>query len=263
MLKALRPTKMYRFTRNQLGSVRQIYLAGNRVERRDDFGDDSDHSKTPVLLIQGYMQTRNVWNPMEQRLRAAGHPVMSFNLGGFLRLFNTHRVDRSAAFVADKLARMQVRFGFEGVHIIGHSKGGLIARRFIQHHGGADLVRSLTTLGTPHAGAPLAAIMVPFPGLGIRSSVLDLLPGSTVLREINGARFPGHIPLLSVYSNLDLLCPDKSAQSVPDAPLARSVHVEGLGHSELVWDPTVHTTVLEHIAAAERRFKTVSGLKRA
>ena len=46
------------------------------------------------------------------------------------------------------------------VHIIGHSLGGLDSRFMISKLGMADRVLSLTTIGTPHHGSPIADIVV-------------------------------------------------------------------------------------------------------
>ena len=46
------------------------------------------------------------------------------------------------------------------VHILAHSMGGLDARYMISRLGMADAVLSLTTLGTPHAGSPVADLVV-------------------------------------------------------------------------------------------------------
>jgi triacylglycerol lipase len=42
------------------------------------------------------------------------------------------------------------------VHIIAHSQGGLDSRHMISHLDMANQVRSLTTIGTPHRGSPVA-----------------------------------------------------------------------------------------------------------
>ncbi|MDX8405794.1 MAG: alpha/beta fold hydrolase [Mariprofundus sp.] len=42
------------------------------------------------------------------------------------------------------------------LHLVAHSMGGLDARFWISHLGGAEKVVSLTTLGTPHRGSPVA-----------------------------------------------------------------------------------------------------------
>jgi len=46
------------------------------------------------------------------------------------------------------------------VHLIAHSMGGLDSRFMISTLGMADQVRSLTTIGTPHHGSPIADIVV-------------------------------------------------------------------------------------------------------
>ena len=46
------------------------------------------------------------------------------------------------------------------VHLIGHSLGGLDSRFLISKLGMADRVLSLTTIGTPHHGTPIADIIV-------------------------------------------------------------------------------------------------------
>lgn len=44
----------------------------------------------------------------------------------------------------------------ERFHIIAHSMGGLDSREYLTHLGGEEHVLSLTTLGTPHRGSPIA-----------------------------------------------------------------------------------------------------------
>lgn len=46
----------------------------------------------------------------------------------------------------------------ERCHLIVHSMGGLDSRHYITHLGGAERVASLTTLGTPHRGSPIADV---------------------------------------------------------------------------------------------------------
>ncbi len=204
-----------------------------------------------VVLLQGFFQTRGMWTTMERRLRADGFAVASFHLGGLLRCYNTHPIDRSAALIGSKIEGMAARFGFDKVHLVGHSKGGLIARRFVQRHGGASWVRSLITLGTPHAGARIAAVTLPFSGFGLLpTSAPDLLPGSTLVQSLRDDAFPTHIPFTSIYSPGDLICSVRSARAIPRTDRASAVEVPGLGHSELAWDPSVYAIVRQRLAAA-------------
>lgn len=61
------------------------------------------------------------------------------------------------------------RTGIAKVNLVGHSQGGLDAR-YVAHHR-PDLVASVTTIGTPHRGTPLADLVLgltdhgPVPGL--------------------------------------------------------------------------------------------------
>ena len=76
--------------------------------------------------------------------------------------------------------------------LVCHSMGGLVARYFLEHLGGAEITRRLVTIATPHRGAPKAlAALVNGIGLGlldfstvIRSfaSTYELLPQAPVVR---------------------------------------------------------------------------------
>jgi pimeloyl-ACP methyl ester carboxylesterase len=203
-----------------------------------------------VLLLHGFFQTRNIWEVMEDRLRFDGYGVMSFNLGGLLWRFNTHPVDRTAAMIAEKIESLRERYDFDRLHIVGHSKGGLIARRYVQHYGGDKRVKSVITLGTPHRGTPTAALGVALMGFGaIRSSAADLLPGSGVVQRLSTDAFPGHIPLTSVYSRQDLVCPHWCSvlRRRPGESHLTNVEISGIGHSQLVWDGAVYRKVREHL----------------
>lgn len=246
----LKPWRAYGALRDQLGSVRDVYLAPDRVVRHDDPSD----AREVVVLLHGFFQTRNVWEVMEDRLRHDGFSVLSFNLSGLVWKFNTHPVDRSARLVADKLDRLSDHHGFSKVHVIGHSKGGLIARRYVQHYGGDQRVKSLVTLGTPHRGTPTAAVGVALMGVAAAAtSACDLLPGSRLVKAITAAAFPAHIPLTSVYSREDLVCPHWASRLRPrpgEHTHMENVEVRGRGHSELTWDAGVYRIVRERLQSA-------------
>ena len=95
---------------------------------------------------------------MEQRLRRDGYGVLSLDLGLFWR-YNTKSIDQQGQYLAQKMEGHFVKITNSKIfHIIGHSMGGLIARQYIQFHGGDERVKSLITLGTPHHGTPLATV---------------------------------------------------------------------------------------------------------
>jgi triacylglycerol lipase len=78
-------------------------------------------------------------------LRSAGHTVY------IARVPPTASIELRAAALAQQVRALDTR-----VNIIAHSMGGLDARLALARYGIADRVASLTTIGTPHHGTPLA-----------------------------------------------------------------------------------------------------------
>jgi pimeloyl-ACP methyl ester carboxylesterase len=240
---------VYSVLRNQLGSIRRVYLRGNRIIRRDDFAEP----KETVLLLHGFFQTRNIWEVMEDRLRHDGYGVLSFDLGGLLWRFNTRSISDLAEMVSQKIERLCEKHGIDRVHIVGHSKGGLVARAYIQRFGGDRRTKSLITLGTPHHGTPTALIGVMLMGGGVLSrSPLQMLPGSPLLRRLQDEHFPAGIPLASVYSKNDVICPWWCSVLRPRAGESsmQNFVVKGVGHSELTSHSGVYFIVRHELEAA-------------
>ncbi len=70
------------------------------------------------------------------------------------------------------IEKLTAESGYEKVHVIGHSLGGLITRYYVQRMGGHARVHTVVTLGTPHSGhaarpgraaLPLSASCCPTP----------------------------------------------------------------------------------------------------
>ncbi len=246
------PRGLYHALRDQLGSIRQVYVYGKQVKRRDDFA----LSPEPVLLLHGFFQTRNVWEVMEERLRYDGFGVLSFDLGGLLWRYNTRRPSELATYIAEKIERLCDRTGLERLHIVGHSQGGLVARAYVQLHGGERRVKSVITLGTPHHGTPTAAIGLWLMGAGLLSqSPYELLPRSRFVTRLREETWPEHIPLVSIFSRHDLVCPHWAATLVPQRSGAgiRNRPVRDIGHTGLTHDPGVYRILrseLQEAAAA-------------
>ena len=248
------PARAYELARDQLGSIRQIYLRSNRIVRRGDF---ADYDET-VLLLHGFFQTRNVWEVMEDRLRYDGYGVFSFDLGGLFSRFNTRNIGELAETIAAKIEGVCGRYGLDRFHIVGHSKGGLIARHYIQHHGGDRRAKSLVTLGTPHHGTPTALIGLWLMAGGVLSrSPYDMLPNSRFVKLLKRDSFPAGIPITSIYSKHDLVCPSPSAmlRPRPGESSMKNVVVQHVGHTALAYDPGVYRVVRNELAEASRLWK--------
>lgn len=89
---------------------------------------------------------------------------------------------------AEQLAEQVRAIGSPRVNVIAHSMGGVDARFALARLGLADKVASLTTVGTPHRGTPLADIGSRVLGRLARSSFLGGVHGATTkrMKRFNG-----------------------------------------------------------------------------
>jgi triacylglycerol lipase len=227
-----------------LGAPRH-YL-GRSVETQDEFAQTGE----TVLLIHGFWQTHGVMHNLAVRLRADGYRVLNFDLGGFAWRFNTRGIPHIAKRIGSRLERMLERGDFGQLHVIGHSKGGLVGRYLVSRLGWHRSVSTLITLGTPHHGTPTAAL-----GLvtGVVSrSVWQMLPHSSLLQEIHDHPLPEKTRLVSIYSRSDVVCPFRYSElSSSDGADVHNVVINGLGHMELVDDPWVYGLILRQLRPEE------------
>ena len=103
---------------------------------------------TPILLLHGIVDNRSIFTVLRRGLRRRGFGVVaSFN---YHSLFGDMR--QVAVRLADVVEQLCEDTGYEQIHVVGHSMGGLIARYYVQRLGGDEHVHTLVTLGTPHGG---------------------------------------------------------------------------------------------------------------
>ena len=205
---------------------------GNRVERITDF----NRMSKPILLLHGLAATRRVFQILENRLRMDGYSIFTLHLGGLADTFNTDPINESASFVAKKVKRLYAKYKIKGkLTIIGHSKGGLIGRYYVKKYGGAEFTQCLITLGTPHNGTPWAFIGY-FTLLGLFSkSLLQMIPASKFIRELNHTPWPRGVKIISIYSKEDPFAIYPSAMLDPKGnPNVHNLEIPSQGHTDFL-----------------------------
>ena len=98
---------------------------------------------TPILLVHGIVSNRSIFTLLRRGLTRRGFSnVFAMN---YLTVSNDVRA--AAAGLSVEVERIVEETGFERIHIIGHSLGGLIARYYVTRLGGDARVHTLITLG--------------------------------------------------------------------------------------------------------------------
>ena len=150
-------------------------------------------------LIPGYFGVDDYDGLCNSLKAAVGSPSQQFFKFPYdWRASNRWAAEDLDAFIRPKLHEWSQGAGGSDAKLwlVCHSMGGLVARYFLEHLGGAEITRHLITIATPHRGAPKALnALVNGMGLGpldfskvIRSfaSTYELLPQYPVVRVGQG-----------------------------------------------------------------------------
>lgn len=199
-------------------------LDGLTPHQRGLVHHDVDAAATPILLVHGIVDNHSIFAVMERALRRRGfNNISSFDYSPL-----TSDVRETAGRLATAIERLTRDSGYERIHVVGHSLGGLITRYYVQRMGGDARVRTLVTLGTPHHGTELATIGKFLP------LVRQLGPSSELIAELAEPAPTCRTRFIAFYSDLDqLILPSENARiGHPDLD-ARNVAIRGVGHLSL------------------------------
>ena len=196
-------------------------LSGLSPEQRSLFHHRIDAAETPIVLVHGIIDNHATFTWMEYALRRRGFQSLSAYNYGLL----THNIPQAAVHLGEAIEELAATTGYERVHVIGHSLGGLIARYYVQRLGGDRHVHTLITLGTPHQGTQLAwaAPLLPL--------VRQLAPNSSLIQELAEPAAECRTRFLAFYSDIDhLIVPSRNARlDHPDLNV-RNIPARGVGH---------------------------------
>ena len=213
-----------RFTLHGLPPVQRGLVIGN-VEA----------AGTPILLVHGVVDNRSIFTVLRRGLRRRGFGrVTAVNYSPL-----SDDLRSLAAELAGQVEAVCAETGYERIHLIGHSMGGVVARYYVQVLGGDARVHTLVTLGSPHGGT-YPARLVPHP------LARQLRPGSEIIRELSGPAPGCSTRFVAFWSDLDhMIIPKQNARLEHPDLRARNVFVRGVGHLSL----PIHGRVVHEICA--------------
>ena len=215
-------------------SAERFTLADLPASSRGLLLSDVVAAGTPILLVHGLGDNRSIFTLLRRTLRRRGFGrVLTVNYSPF-----TQDVRTAAHALGLLVEKTCQETGYERVHVVGHSLGGIVARYYVQRMGGDERVHTLCTLGTPHAGTLTAHL---WPSRVAR----QLRPGSALLAEL-ASPAPGlRTRFVAFWSDLDqVIVPQRSARLAHPDLAARNVLLRGVGHMSLL----VHGRVAHELA---------------
>ncbi|MEU9185179.1 alpha/beta fold hydrolase [Streptomyces sp. NPDC048484] len=198
--------------------------------------------KPPVVLLHGFIDNRSIFVLLRRSLAQHGRQqIESLNYSPL-----TCDIRAAAELLGRHIEEICERTGRQEVDIVGHSLGGLIARYYVQRLGGDVRVRTLVTLGTPHAGTRVVPLMNAHP------IVRQMRPGSGVLEELREPAPHCRTRFVSFWSDLDqLMVPLETACIAHPDLLVQNVRVSGIGHLALPVHPAVAAGIRQALDAEE------------
>jgi hypothetical protein len=227
--------------RAKIGSGR-LSLEEFPPELRGLIAGDIKAATTPIVLVHGMVDNRSIFTVLGRSLRKRGFEhVLPLNHSPLIS--DVRVVAHELAGVIEQLCEST---GYDRVHIVGHSMGGIVARYYVQRLGGDERVHTLVTLGAPHSGTVPASV-IPIHRLR------QLAPDSELMQELAEPAVGCRTRFVAVWSDLDqLIVPHENAQlNHPDLRV-RNVLVRGVGHMSLPINSRVVNEIGDTLAHLER-----------
>lgn len=199
---------------------------------------DVEAAGTPIILVHGVVDNRSIFTLLRRALRGRGFGrTYALNYSPL-----TDDISEVAVRLGELIDTVCEQTGYERVHIIGHSMGGLVARYYVQRLDGDRHVHTICTLGTPHSGS-LVAQFVPWPVARQMRTDSDLIAELELPAPGCRTRF------IAIWSDLDqLVLPQRHARIQHSDLRARNVLIRGIGHMSLPVDRRVVNEITAALA---------------
>lgn len=203
---------------------------------------------TPILLVHGLIDNRSIFTLLRRGLSKRGFGSI------FAMNWSTLTTDlrRAALDLGEEVEAIVAETGYERIHIVGHSLGGLIARYYVTRLGGDERVHTLVTMGTPHAGTH-AAYALPLP------VIAQMRPGSGFLEELAEPVPECRTRFIAYYSDADqFVLPQRNAALRHPDLRARNVKLHGVCHISMPIVGSVAQGIAEALAQLDHEGHTMT-----
>ncbi len=171
-------------------------------------------SKTDVIYIQGFRETWNFAEFIGDELNSRGHRIH------MIRDFekNTRTIQQSAEILNEYIARNKI----SNPLLIGHSRGGLIGKYYLDYLVGKDNDIRLVSIATPYGGSLVAHLSF--------MNLYEMIPNSKVLKKILSNK-NNHHKIVNIHAKIDNhIWPNRNAV----LPGGTNVEINIIGHTRIL-----------------------------
>jgi triacylglycerol lipase len=229
-------------------AIERFSLGNLRPVHRGLLISDVEAAGTPILLVHGLVDNRSIFTVLRRQLKRRGFGrVWTMNY----RIWTTDIRD-AAHQLGGAVEEICAETGYERIHVVGHSMGGLIARYYVQRLGGDARVHTVVTLGTPHRGTRTARLLP-------RGIFGQLSPRSALVAELAEPAPGCRSRFVAFWSDIDVMMSPKQTARLehPDLKI-RNIFIRGVGHMSLPVAPRVVREIAAMLAQLDSDGGTVS-----
>jgi triacylglycerol esterase/lipase EstA (alpha/beta hydrolase family) len=215
-------------------------------------------AKRPIVAVAGLMQDANTLAPLTKALKAQGFDVTLFvppDMG-------MGDINDYAAQLGKTVDGVVRKTGARKVDLIGHSEGGLTARRYVQTTERAP-VHTLISMGTPQQGTEVLDLTGDWlldpllKGFTAGSVALQQMTvGSMFLVDLNDQNdpTPGDVRYLAIGTEKDGVTQPVARSAIPGAEhvvMQTACPGRNVGHFGLLEDAWVRQVILSVLAGGK------------
>ncbi|WP_052573784.1 alpha/beta fold hydrolase [Haloferula sp. BvORR071] len=208
-----------------------------------------DPTRIPVIFIHGAAGSPQDWRHAMEKIDKKRYQAWFYFYPSGARL------DNAALALNEGVKQLHDRYHFHRLHVVAHSMGGLVARRFVVENAiteGNNYINTLVTFSTPWNGHEAAAMGVKW-APSVVPSWYDMKQGSDFLTHLYDRKLKGrvnHHLFYSHHAKRSAVMPAENDGTVSVAselrPEAKADAVSVQGYDE------THVSILSSSAALKR-----------
>ena len=153
----------------------------------------------------------------------------------------------------DKIKRQIERHGFKKVHIVAHSKGGMVGLWWALKLGGSKYCDKIVTMGTPFQGSRLTYLALVTPLGFLWRDMGQMRPGSMFLKSLHDAEVPEGLTVYCLHSERDRVARGLSGVFRPrkGKGQVKAVAMNHISHFEFLYRRDVGDTISTLLSETE------------